>query len=157
MRHDLVLRGALDRARRRRRQVDMKGVRQVAVTDGCPQLIQQVLRQAYIDTGDEHVGAQTFQLLDARAERFLALTVRHKIAGRPDAGSRPIVSAKISPSHTILPLRFAHTPHGRRYFQTLCDPLAVDAESLSYRRPPTTKALIQRMQEMTKTSDRRLC
>ncbi len=87
----------------------MIGMRQFAVTDGGPQLIQQVLRQADIDTGDEHVGAQTFQLLDASAELFLVLSVRHKIAGRPDAGSRPVRVRQKSHSHTILPLHFAHT------------------------------------------------
>ena len=48
-----------------RRQIDVEGVGQLAVSDGAPQLVEQPLRQAQIDAGDQHLSAQRFQLADA--------------------------------------------------------------------------------------------
>ena len=112
---DVLLRRRFNRTRRRRRQIDVECVRQFAVADRRPQLVQQMLRQADIDAGDEHVGAQGFKLADTSAELFLILLVRHKFAGRPDAGACPVLTAEKAHSHTILlPLSAAHiAAHGR--------------------------------------------
>jgi hypothetical protein len=56
-------------------------VRQLAVTDGRPQLVQQMLRQAEVDAGHEHICAKGFQLADAGAELFLILMIGHNFTG----------------------------------------------------------------------------
>src|SRR6478752_7641970 len=73
------------------------------MTDGGPQLVEKILRQADIDTGDEYIGAQTFKLANPRSELFPVLIVRHSFTDGPDPGPCPILSAKEAHSHTTAP------------------------------------------------------
>ena len=51
------------------------------MADSGPQLVEKVLRQTDIHAGDEHVGAEGFQLADAGAELFLILLIGHRFTG----------------------------------------------------------------------------
>ena len=61
-----------------RRQIDVEGVGQFAVSDGAPQLVEQPLRQANIDAGDQNLSTQRFQLADATEQLFLIQFFIHK-------------------------------------------------------------------------------
>ena len=45
-----------------------------------PQLVQEMLRQADVDPGNQHVSAQRLKLANPRAQLFLILLVRHNFA-----------------------------------------------------------------------------
>jgi hypothetical protein len=78
---------------------------------GRPQLIQEILRQADIDAGDENVGAQTFKLSNTSAELFFVLMVCHKFSNGPNAGVSPVLSAKETDRHVTPPSKFAEMRH----------------------------------------------
>jgi len=50
------------------------------MTDSSPELVQQVLRQADIDAGDEHICAQGLEFTDSRPQPILVLLIRHRFA-----------------------------------------------------------------------------
>jgi len=77
-------------------------VGQFAVTNGSPELVQQVLRQADVNTRDKHARAEGFEFADASAQLVLVLLVRHTFAGRPDPGSCLVLFAEENHGHTTL-------------------------------------------------------
>ena len=48
------------------------------MADGAPQLVEQPLRQAQVNAGDEHLGAQRFQLADPLDQLLLIQIFAHK-------------------------------------------------------------------------------
>ena len=70
------------------------------MTDSAPELVEQMLRQAGIHAGYQHVRAERFEFPYPRPQLFLILLVRHSPACLPDAGPGPVRSSENAYRHT---------------------------------------------------------